>query len=70
MPRDERAALIREKFVRGKGVWSICARIRPLVYLSAYASPEAARHVGYVPVRERARFRGRALLRGARIGTP
>ena len=69
MSRDERATLIREKFVRGKHVWSICGRIRPLVYLGAYASPKAARHVGWIPVPERPRFHARSLLRSARIAS-
>jgi hypothetical protein len=68
MSKDERKALIREKFVSGKHIWSICGRVRPLVYIGAYASPKAARHVGWIPVPERARFRDLALhdVRGIR----
>lgn len=66
MSKDERAALIRERFVGGKHVWSLCGRVRPLVYIGAYASPKAARHVGWVPVPERSRFRGQSFLRNAR----
>ena len=56
MTRRERARLIRERFIGGGGVWAVCGRIRPIVYLGAYASPAARRHVGWVEVRERPRF--------------
>ena len=56
MTRGERVRLIRERFIGGTGVWEVCGRIRPIVYLGAYASPAARRHVGWVEVRDRARF--------------
>jgi hypothetical protein len=63
MSKPERAVLIREKFIGGKHVWAVCGRIRPLVYIGAYASTNAARHVGWVPVHERPRFRRLAQIR-------
>ncbi len=59
MSRDERARLMRDKMVDGSHIWGVCGRIRPLVYLGAYASPAARNDVGWVPVPERARFRVR-----------
>jgi hypothetical protein len=56
LSRHERAAFMREKLVGGEHVWSICARIRPLVYIGAYSSSTATAHVGFTPVSERARF--------------
>ncbi len=70
MSREERVELIRDKFVGGAHIWALCGRIRPLVYLGAYASPTAGRHVGWVPVPERARFGGRPSPMAARVPSP
>ncbi len=52
----------RRCFLRAHGS-SLCGRVRPLVYIGAYASLIAARSVGFVPVPERSRF---VTLRGRR----
>jgi hypothetical protein len=53
--RVERARLLREG--SHTAVVSLFRRVRPLVVLGAYASPKARRRVGWVEVRDRARFR-------------
>jgi hypothetical protein len=52
-----RARVIRERFASNGRVWALCRRIRPLVLLGAYASPDARRRVGWIDVPDRPRFR-------------
>jgi len=57
LSRDERTRLIRHKWVSGRHVWRICAKVRNLVILGAYGDRRAAERTGYVPVPQRPRFR-------------
>jgi hypothetical protein len=52
--RAERARLLRDG--SHAAVASLFRRARPLVVLGAYASPSARRRVGWIEVRDRARF--------------
>ena len=55
----QRRRLVAERFIGGRGVWALCAKIRHLVYLGAYGDERAAPAVGFVPWPERPRYRDR-----------
>jgi hypothetical protein len=54
-----RRALVARRYVGGRGVWSLCGKIRHLVYLGAYGDERANPAVGFVPWPLRARSRQR-----------
>ena len=51
----ERARLVRERYVGGRNLWALCAKVRHLVYLGAYGGRPAEQAVGFIPVALRAR---------------
>jgi hypothetical protein len=53
---EARSTLVREKWIGGKGLFRIYAKVRNLVLLGAYGDRSAAAATGYVPVPERLRF--------------
>jgi hypothetical protein len=57
MSRERRRALIERRWVGGRHVWRICAKVRNLVILGAYSDSRVAARTGYVPLHERPRFR-------------
>ncbi len=65
MSHDERRRLVTERYITGKGVWAVCAKVRFIVYLGAYGSAKAHGPTGYVPMAARPRLRER-LAAGAR----
>jgi hypothetical protein len=54
---ERRARLVRERYVGGRYLWALCAKIKHLVYLGAYGDGEAAATVGFVAWPERPRYR-------------
>ncbi len=54
--KEQRTRFIREKVATGGHLWVLCRRIRPLIHLGAYATPDARRRVGWIEVENRVRF--------------
>jgi hypothetical protein len=52
---DQRVRLIEERYVHGRYLWALCAKVKHLVYLGAYGGPAGERAVGFVPVSMRPR---------------
>ena len=53
---EQRRQLVEERYIDGRGLWGICAKVRYLVLLGAYG--DARMHVAtdFVPVSKRRRF--------------
>jgi hypothetical protein len=61
---EQRRALARDRMMQGGRLWSLCGKIRFLVYVGAYGDERAAnRATGYVPVPLRARLKREPLPR-------
>ncbi len=56
MTRRERRRLIEERYVDGRGLWGVCAKVRFLVLLGAYGDARMHSTTSYVPVSKRRRF--------------
>lgn len=54
-----RRRVVEDRFMGGKHVWGLCAKVRLLVMMGAYGDEAAHRAVGAVPVAERASIRRR-----------
>lgn len=63
----QRRALIEQRFIGGRGIWGICAKVRLLVLMGAYSDPRAAAATGFVPVDHRVRFRVRSIERALEL---
>jgi len=59
---EERARLVEERYVHGRYVWALCAKVKHLVYLGAYGGALAEQTVGFVPVMLRPRHRRPELM--------
>ena len=55
---EGRRRLVERRFLAGRGLWRLCAKMKYLVLLGAYGDDRAAAPTGFVPVEERARFGG------------
>jgi hypothetical protein len=55
MSLEERRSYVRDKLKAGGFPWSMCAKVRYLVYACAYATPAAERATGFVPFERRRR---------------
>jgi hypothetical protein len=55
MSLEERRAYVRDKLKAGGFPWSTCAKVRYLVYASAYASPAGEGATGFIPFERRRR---------------
>jgi hypothetical protein len=57
LSRERRKELIETRWIAGRRVWRICAKVRDLVVLGAYSDSSAEARTGYVPVPLRPRFK-------------
>lgn len=53
---SERRRLVEERYVDGRGLWGICAKVRYLVLMGAYGDRRLHAPTSYVPVSRRRRF--------------
>lgn len=53
---EQRRELVEQRYVDGKGLWGICAKIRYLVLLGAYGDSRMHVVTDFVPVSKRRRF--------------
>jgi hypothetical protein len=53
-----RSDIVRGHLATGGHLWKVCAKVRQLIYLGAYADESSQNAVGFVQVRSRARYRG------------
>ncbi len=65
----QRRDLMERKFIHGRHVWAICGKIKQLVHLGVYGSPQAEPAVGFVRWEERPRYRA-PLRRAAATARP
>ena len=56
MSLAQRRRLVRERYIDGRHVWGICAKIRFLVVMGAYGDSRVHAPTSYVPVSQRPRF--------------
>jgi hypothetical protein len=56
MSLAERRRLVEEYYVDGRGIWSICAKVRYLVLMGAYGDGRLHAPTSFVPVSRRRRF--------------
>lgn len=52
----ERRRLVEERYIDGRGIWGICAKVRYLVLMGAYGDRRLHAPTSYVPVSRRRRF--------------
>jgi hypothetical protein len=62
---SQRRRLLEDRYVDGRGIWGICAKVRFLVVMGAYGDARAHEPTHYVPVSKRRRF-----ARSTRDGGP
>lgn len=53
---EQRRRLVEQRYVDGRGLWGICAKVRYLVLLGAYGDSRMHGVTDYVPVSKRRRF--------------
>lgn len=53
---SERRRLVEERYVDGRGLWGLCAKVRYLVLLGAYGDRRLHASTSYIPVSRRRRF--------------
>jgi hypothetical protein len=53
---EQRRDLVEQRYVDGKGLWGICAKVRYLVLLGAYGDARMHIVTDFVPVSKRRRF--------------
>jgi hypothetical protein len=56
MTPSRRRRLVVERYIDGRGVWGICAKIRYIVLMGAYGDARLHAPTSYVPVSRRGRF--------------
>lgn len=56
MTLDRRRRLVKARYIDGRGVWGICAKVRYLVLMGAYGDARLHATMSYVPVSQRVRF--------------
>jgi hypothetical protein len=54
-----RRDIVRGHLATGGHLWKVCAKVRQLIYLGAYADESSQNAVGFVQVHSRARYRRR-----------
>jgi hypothetical protein len=52
-----RRDVVRRHLATGGHLWKVCAKVRQLIYLGAYADESSQSTIGFVQVRSRARYR-------------
>jgi hypothetical protein len=52
----QRRRLLEDRYVDGRGIWGICAKVRFLVVMGAYGDTRVHEPTHYVPVSKRRRF--------------
>jgi hypothetical protein len=57
LSRDRRQEIIETRWIAGRHLWRVCAKVRDLVILGAYSDTMAEARTGYVPVPLRPRFK-------------
>jgi hypothetical protein len=68
LPRSRRQTLIETRWIAGRHLWRVCAKVRDLVVLGAYGDHSAEARTGYVSVPRRPRFKQlRAVVSGSEV---
>ena len=60
---SERRRLVEDRYMEGRGLWGICAKVRFLVLMGTYGDRRLHAPTSYVPVSKRRRF-SQTLLNG------
>jgi hypothetical protein len=53
---SERRRLVEERYMEGRGLWGLCAKVRYLVLMGTYGDRRLHAPTSYVPVSKRRRF--------------